>query len=164
MERTARSSRVRFFSIIIALVVTALAACSGPPKLSVENASVEFNEAMKDAAEIFLAIKNDGGTDTLLGAKVSIPGVRAEVHEMRGSFMIISKSLSIPAKSSTRLALGTSHIMLYDLPAMTKVGDRLTLTLLFKRSGEIQVPLEFTKPRPEAGKGKQQGMEGMPGM
>ncbi len=120
---------------------------SEPPRLRIENARMEFSEAMRDEAALFLTIQNDGGTDTLIGARTSIPGVMADIHEMRDAVMVLSKALTVPAKGNLDLANGTSHIMLVGIPADVNQGYHFTLTLIFKKSGDIQVPLVVTKPR-----------------
>jgi copper(I)-binding protein len=118
-----------------------------PPRLRVENARVEFSEAMRDEASVFLTIQNDGGKDTLIGARTSIPGTLADIHEMRGAVMVLSKSLVVPANGKLDLASGSSHVMLMGIPTDMNQGYHFTLTLVFKKSGEIQVPLVVTKPR-----------------
>ncbi len=40
-----------------------------------------------------------------------------------------------------------SHIMLARLPGEVKEGNNFTLTLVFKKAGEIQVPVVFMKPQ-----------------
>jgi copper(I)-binding protein len=144
------------------VVIPALLAFSGcqrtPPKITIEDARVEFSQAMKDEASIFLKIVNIGGPDKLLGAQVDIPGATADIHEMSGMMMTIVKEFDIPANSTTDFRNGASHIMITDLPAEVEKGDRFTLTLKFEKSGEISVPLTFTTSRPES---KTESMSGM---
>jgi copper(I)-binding protein len=150
MNNTAQGNGLRLLLIIIFLGATVFIGCKGePPRLSIENARVAFSEAMIDEASAYLTIKNAGGRDTLIGAKTSIPGASADIHEMRGDLMVISKALPIPAKSSIELMPVGSHIMITHLPVDVKAGYRFSLTLVFEKSGEMQVPLEFTKPRPQ---------------
>jgi len=122
---------------------------SEPPRLNIHNARVEFSEVMRDEASVYLTIVNSGGPDRLLRARVDIPGAEADIHEMRGDVMVIAKSLAIPAKNSLVLARVGPHIMVANLPQDLKAGSQFTLTLQFQRSGELQVLLEFTKPRSE---------------
>ena len=132
----------------VVLSAALLAGCTNePPRLGIENAYAEFSEAMRDEASVHLMIKNDGGKDTLIAAKTSIPGALAYIHEMRGAMMVMSKSLTVPAKGSLDLTGMGSHIMIVGVPADVNQGYHFTLTLIFKNTGEIQVPLVFTKPR-----------------
>jgi copper(I)-binding protein len=132
----------------VVLVAVLLAGCTNEPaKLGIENARVEFSEAMRDEASVHLMIKNEGGKDFLIGAKSSIPGTLAYLHEMRGTIMVMSKSLTVPSRGNLDMTGTGSHIMIVGIPANVNQGYHFTLTLVFKNSGEMQVPLVFTKPR-----------------
>jgi len=126
------------------------AGCKGEaPSVSVQNARVEFSEVMRDEASVYLKIVNAGGKDRLMGARVDIPGTTTTIHEMRGDIMVEAKALNVPPKGDLELMSIGLHVMISGLPSGEKVGDRFTLTLLFERTGEVKVPLEFTKPRLE---------------
>ena len=56
-------------------------------------------------ASVFLTIQNDGGKDTLIGARTSITGTLAESMKMRGSVMVLSKALPVPAKIDCKRGL-----------------------------------------------------------
>ena len=117
----------------------------GPPKVSIEGARAELSSVMRDEGLVYLKIMNAGGSDMLIGIKPGIPGATADLHEMRGAIMIAAKAMRIPEKSTVELKPMGSHIMIMNMPKEVKEGYRFTLTLLFKRSGEMQVPLEFMK-------------------
>ncbi len=137
-----------YFLIVVMSATALIAGCNNePPRLRIENARMEFSEAMRDEASVFLTIQNDGGKDTLIGTRTSMPGALADIHEMRGSVMVLSKSLPVPARGKLDLASGSSHVMLVGIPDSVNQGYHFTLTLIFKKSGEIQVPLVVTKPR-----------------
>ena len=164
---TVFSRRRGLFAALGALVLAA-AAFSGckpePPKLTIRDAHAEFSEAMTDEVSIYLTIENAGGPDKLIAAKIDIPGASAAIHETRGDLMIISRGLRIPAGGSLQLVSFGSHIMVSNLPASVKQGDRFTLTLDFEKSCEMQVPVEVATPRLKPGTGRfMQPMEhGMP--
>ncbi len=142
--------RMPLVTLLFSVLMSGMGCKGEPPKLTIENARASFSEAMLDEAEVYLTIVNAGGKDKLIGAKVSIPGTETEIHEMRGDLMVISKGLSIPPKSTVEFSFAGSHIMVMNLPKNVKVGYRFTLTLLFEKTGEVQLPLEFTKPRSAA--------------
>ncbi len=144
--------RMPFITLLFIVLVSGIGCKGERPKLTIENARAAFSEAMLDEAEVYLTIVNAGGKDKLIGAKVSIPGTETDIHEMRGNLMVISRGLAIPPKSTVEFSFAGSHIMIMNLPKSVKVGYRFTLTLLFEKSGEIELPLEFTKPRPAAQK------------
>lgn len=146
MKRNSYRRLITLYMIAIIFGMTLFAGCNNePPRLRIENARIELSEAMRDEASVFLTIQNDGGKDTLIGARTSIPGALADIHEIRGSVMVLSKALRVPAKGKLDLAKGGSHIMLESIPAKLNQGYHFTLTLVFKKSGEIQVPLVVTK-------------------
>ncbi len=133
---------------ITVMIVLTIGACSKPPRLTIENVHAEFSPAMRDESAVYLVIRNDGGKDILMNAKIDIPGASADIHEMRGGMMILTNALQIPAKSTTELGPLGSHIMITHLPGEVKAGSRFTLTLEFKKSGAILVPVQFTPPSP----------------
>ncbi len=135
----------RMAALITIPLILAISSCS-QPKLTVENVHAEFSPAMRDESAVYLTIRNDGGKDVLLNAKIDIAGASADIHEMRGGMMILTNALPIPAKRSTELGPLGSHIMITHMPGTVKAGSRFTLTLEFKKSGTIPVPVEFTPP------------------
>ncbi len=134
--------------IAAVLMSISITACS-KPKLSIENVQAEFSPAMRDESAVYLTIRNEGGSDTLTAAKVDIPGASADIHEMRGGMMILTNALPVPAKSEIELGPLGSHIMITRLPAEMKEGSHFQLTLFFKKSGAVLVPITFTAPRPQ---------------
>ncbi len=135
----------RLAAVIAFLMIPAISACT-EPKLTIENVHAEFSPAMRDESAVYLTIKNDGGKDVLTEAKVDIPGASADIHEMRGGMMILTNALPIPAKSTTELGPMGSHIMITRLPKEVNGSSRFELTLFFKKSGAIMVPVRFTTP------------------
>jgi copper(I)-binding protein len=135
-----------FFTILAALCLTG---CDGGrPKLTIEGARAELSPVMRGEGMVYLRIVNAGGKDTLTKVKISIPGASAILHEMRGKFMVLAKTMPIPAKSTVELQPMASHIMLENMPRDVKDGQPLTLTLVFEKSGEMQVPLVLMKAQP----------------
>jgi copper(I)-binding protein len=133
-------------AIIVVPTLVGLGACKGePPRLTVENPRAMMSEAMRDEASVSLTIRNEGGRDSLVRVKTDIPGATADIHEMRGDLMVISQGLPIPGKNSLELGPLRSHIMLAHLPESTKTGDLFMLTLVFARSGELQVPVRIER-------------------
>jgi copper(I)-binding protein len=137
---------VRLVSLIMVAGIMFFAGCEGgPPKVSIEGARAELSSVMRNEGMVYLKIINEGGSDVLIGVKPGIAGASADLHEMKSNIMVMTKAMSIPAKSAVELKPMGSHIMIMNMPKEVKEGYRFTLTLLFKRSGEMQVPLEFMK-------------------
>ena len=142
---------VRTLVILVLIVVGPLgiSGCdNGRPRVSIENARAEMSPAFYGEGIVYLKIVNLGGKDTLVGMKTTIPGATAGLHEMKGNFMVLVKSMKIPAKNTVDLMPMGSHIMIENMPRKTHEGYAFTLTLQFARSGEIQIPLTFAKAQP----------------
>jgi copper(I)-binding protein len=136
--------------LTVILLSLAFSGCERvPPMITLQNARVEFSQAMKDEASIYLTITNEGGPDKLLGARVSIPGATADIHQMNGIVMLIVKEFDIPAHSAIDFRAGTSHLMIMGVPADVGQGSKFTLTLKFEKSGEMSLPITFNSPRPQ---------------
>ncbi len=149
MDTVQERSVRRLLAVLAVLMVVLFTNCKGSqPRLAIENIHAEYSPAMRDEAAVYLTIRNEGGMDTLTSATIDIPGTLAGIHEMRGGMMIITNALKIPAKSTIELGPMGSHIMLENMPQKIEEGSRFTLTLVFARSGKIQVPVEFVKPHP----------------
>jgi copper(I)-binding protein len=146
MDCIVRSIIVRLVSLMMAAGIVVFAGCEGgPPKVSIESARAEMSPVIRNEGMVYLKIVNAGGSDMLIGIKPGIPGAGAVLHEMKGTIMVVTKAMRIPEKSTTELKPMGSHIMIVDMPKEVKEGYRFTLALQFKRSGEMQVPLEFMK-------------------
>lgn len=147
MYRFTVSSLLVVFTIV-SMTMGIMACDGGQPRVSIENARAEMSPAMYDEGIIYLKIVNLGGKDTLIDIRTNIPGAAADLHEMKGNFMVLAKSLQIPAKNTVDLVPMGTHIMIENMPKEAKVGYPFTLTLVFKRSGDVQIPLTLMKAQP----------------
>lgn len=80
--------------------------------------------------------------DTLLAAKADWAG-RIELHEIVEKNGIVEmrqvKRMKLPAKGMLALRPNGLHLMLYQLKAPLKQGDKVTLTLQFAKAGNVNV-------------------------
>jgi periplasmic copper chaperone A len=94
----------------------------------------------------YMTIHNTGATaDRLVGA--SSPAARkvephVTVRDGDISRMRAAPGYDVPANGTFELTPGGSHLMLMDLKAPLKEGDKVPLLLRFQRSGEVKVELE----------------------
>ena len=94
----------------------------------------------------FVTIENKGKVaDKLVDA--SSPAAKiVEIHEMwmDGGMMKMRAVSGIDVKPGARTELrpGGYHIMLMDLRAPLKVGDRIPLTLVFEKAGKVDVSVQ----------------------
>ena len=95
----------------------------------------------------YLTIENKGATpDKLLGGSSPIAG-KVEVHEMTMNNNVMTMrplkdGLVIPPGQSVTLAPGGYHIMLVELKAPLKKGDKVPVTLAFEKAGQAKITLD----------------------
>jgi hypothetical protein len=95
----------------------------------------------------YLTIENKGAAvDRLLGGATDVAG-KIEVHEMsmKDGVMImrpLDQGLAIDPGKTVKLAPGGYHLMLMDLKAGLKQGDKVPLTLQFEKAGKVQVSFD----------------------
>jgi copper(I)-binding protein len=95
----------------------------------------------------FLTIENKGGApDRLVAVSGDFAG-RIEVHEMavKNGVMTmrpVENGLTIEPGKTVTLAPGGYHLMMLDLKAPLKQGDKLPVTLQFEKAGTVAVTLD----------------------
>jgi copper(I)-binding protein len=95
----------------------------------------------------YLTIENKGpAPDRLVGGSSDAAG-KVEVHEMATNNGVMTmrpldKGLTIDPGKTVKLSPGGLHLMLMDLKAPLKQGDKLLITLEFEKAGKVQVSLD----------------------
>ncbi len=144
-----KKMKVKKFKILALIFLPAmliLQAChSGPPRISIENAKAQLSPAIYGEAMVFMTIKNDGGPDVLEAASLNVPGAQAMFHMMKGHNMAQVTSVAIPGGKSVVFKMGSSHIMIEDMPRGTVAGSPFTLALTFQKSGVENINLKLEK-------------------
>ena len=107
------------------------------------------------AAGAYLSIENKGkAADKLLRAATPAAGL-VELHTMSmdGNVMRMRAvpSIDVAAGATVKLAPGGLHVMLQDLKRPLKEGDKVPMTLVFERAGEVKVELAVQKSDAAAG-------------
>jgi len=142
------------FKVRAAIVVLA-AICAGPaPAQQVKSGDLMLDNAWTRAtpggakvAGGYISIENKGAAaDKLIGGSSPAAG-KVEVHEMtmdNGVMKMrpVKDGLPIPAGQSIKLAPGGYHIMLMELKAPLKKGDKVPVTLNFEKAGAVNVTLD----------------------
>lgn len=113
---------------------------------------------MARAGGAFMTIENTGGTSDRLLKAASPVAARTEVHTViqDGDVMRMREvpALDLAPKSKVELKPGGYHVMLMELKAPLKAGDRFPLTLTFEKAGTITVEItveKLTGPAPDHG-------------
>src|ERR1700731_1156095 len=95
----------------------------------------------------YLTIENKGSApDRLIGGSGEIAG-KMKVHEMsmKNGVMTmrpLDKGLTIDPGKTVKLAPGGLHLMLFDLKAPLKQGDKLRVTRDFEKAGKVKLTLD----------------------
>ena len=95
----------------------------------------------------YLTIENKGTTpDRLVGGSGDVAG-KVEVHEMTMDngvmkMRALDKGLTIEPGKTVKLAPGGYHLMMFDLKAPLKQGDKVPVTLEFEKAGKVTVSLD----------------------
>ena len=109
---------------------------------------------LRTGAVYFRGIRNTGAAaDRLLSASTPVAG-RVEIHrmQMQGDVMRMRAvpSLDLPAGATVAMKHGTPdgyHLMLLDLKAPLKDGERFPATLAFEKAGTQEVKVWVQTPR-----------------
>ena len=93
----------------------------------------------------YLVIRNKGAAgDRLLGV-TSPASARVEMHEMAMEKDVMRmrevKGVDVPAKKSVEFRPGGFHLMLMELKAPLRQGDKVPVTLRFEKAGEVKTEL-----------------------
>ena len=142
------------------LCVVLLAAAPAWADVKIENAWTRATPPGAKIAAGYMTIRNaSASADRLVAA--SSPAARVETHvTIRDgdiSRMRPVEGYDIPANGTFELKPGGAHLMLMDLKAPLKEGERVPLVLRFQGSGEVRVELEV---RPLGAMGGMPGMHG----
>src|SRR4051812_19648622 len=93
----------------------------------------------------YLTVRNAGAAaDRLVGAS-SPASARVEIHEMTMEKDVMRmrqvNGVEVPAKGAVELKPGGFHLMLIELKAPLKQGDKVPVTLRFEKAGEVKTEL-----------------------
>lgn len=143
-------SRIAWFTALLVIffvdVSHGMGAAPRLPQISIEGQSASLSPMMLGVGSVFLTIKNSGNDDdNLIGAKLSIPGAIAEIHDVKDSKMVKIDKVQIASQGVVKLKPRSLHIMIFKIPKDIKEGYEFTLHLVFEKSGEKQVPVKFAR-------------------
>ena len=110
-----------------------------------------------NGAIFFKSISNKGAlADQLIGSRATVSKT-TEVHrmEMDNNVMRMREisGIELPANSKVMMGRGSKegyHLMLMNLNAPLKEGEKFPVTLIFKNAGEVEVTVSVEKPRGSA--------------
>lgn len=142
---------IRFLaSFALVFLLTLSAAQSEEVKAGELVISNGWSRATPGGAKIgsgYLTIVNKGTTGDKLLSGVSAVSGKVELHEMtmnKGVMTMrpLAEGLPVGPGQTVQLAPGGLHLMLTDLKAPLKQGDKVPLTLQFEKAGAVNVTLD----------------------
>ena len=113
-------------------------------QVQIENAWARATPPGAKIAAGYMTIRNAGAADKLVS--VSSPAAeKVETHitikDGDVSRMREVKGYAVPAKGMIELTPGGSHLMLVNIKAPLKEGDKVPLVLRFEKAGEVKTEL-----------------------
>lgn len=129
------------------VAATAMASDYQLKALKIEQPFARATPPAAKAAGAFLTISNTGTQpDRLIRAASPVAGI-VELHEMRmdGNVMKMREvpGIDIPAGAKVELKPGGYHVMLIELNGPLVDGKEFPLTLVFEKSGKVEVKVRI---------------------
>ncbi len=109
-----------------------------------------FSRATPGGAQVgagYMTITNKGtAADRLVSASSPAAG-KVQIHEMSMQDNVmkmreLTEGLPIEAGKTVSLAPGGFHLMMMELKAPLKAGDKVPVTLTFEKAGKVEVTLD----------------------
>ena len=127
--------------------------------LKISDAYARVSSPVAKAGAAFFTIENTANlTDRLIAAR-SDAALRVELHthslDANGVMTMgkVDDGFEIPANGSHALARGGDHVMFMGLDQPWQQGDKIEVTLIFRRAGEItfQIPVDLERQPHQSG-------------
>lgn len=123
---------------LAAMLSWALAACSAPPELSVDDAWVRLNAVPSRPAAAYFTLHGGAADATLINVTTDV-AVRSEMHESMSGGMKPLASVAVPATGKVAFRPGGRHVMLFNVNPGIRPGERrMLLTFTFSDGTRIQ--------------------------
>jgi copper(I)-binding protein len=135
-----RLTRLKMVTVTIFLL-TALPAWA---EVTVENAWARATPPGARLAAGYMTLRNSGEADRLVSVRSpAAEKVQTHVTIKDGdvSRMRETRGYDVPAKGALELSPGGSHLMLVNIKAPLKEGDKVPLVLRFEKAGEVKTEL-----------------------
>lgn len=130
--------------LVLAVLFALGAGCTAQaPQITIEGQYANLSPMLIGVGSVFMKIENGGGKDALVRATVDIPGAVVEMHDVQDGRMVKVDRISIRSHGTVELKPRALHIMIFKMPKEIKIGSAVTLTLVFEKTGELQVPVKF---------------------
>ena len=126
---------------------------SGSTSLIVDGAWARASIGDSKVSAVYLAISNRSeSADRLVGVAAERAG-RAMIHRSVVEDGVMKMrhvdAIEIPPGGSIRLEPGGLHVMLMEVSSRLEAGERISLTLVFEREGEVVLSTPVRRSPPE---------------
>jgi copper(I)-binding protein len=134
---------------------TLIAAAAAQAQVTVKDAWVRATVPQQKATGAFMQLQSTKDTKLVSASSPLTPNV--EVHEMAMQNNVMKMravpAIELPAQAELRMMHGSAdgyHLMLINLKQPLKDGDRFSVWLQFKNSGEREVTVHVQTPKSSA--------------
>ena len=131
--------KLRYLLSLLPLLA-AQTALAGP--ISVQQAWARATPPGASNGAVYLTIRNSGAADTLIGASSHAAAEKVEIHTHQNDNGVMRMrqvpQVAIPAKAMVTFQPHANHVMLLGLKQPLGLGDKLPLSLHFKKAGEVK--------------------------
>ncbi|MDF3030307.1 MAG: hypothetical protein K0R03_865 [Moraxellaceae bacterium] len=163
MRKMAHKTLARVIAAVLLLLAAATAAGDTAAAPSSGGAVVVMDAWVGEAPPaarnlaVYLTLKNGPRNDTLLSVKTPLAAA-AELHQTRKADGVTrmqkQSGITLAPGEEVQFAPGGRHVMLIGVKRALKVGDRVPLTLKFRRAGNVDVQAEVRPLQPDASGGQ----------
>jgi len=137
------------FSILLTALVLVGCRPAGP-QIEVKEAWGRPSPMQAGNGAIYMVLENSGSEDDKLISATSDVAEVVEIHDMTMENDVMKMfridGVDIPAGSSAELQPGGKHIMFIGLYNKLEVGQVITVTLEFEKSGQQTIEVEIREP------------------
>lgn len=133
--------------VLAALCLPASPAATAAPAATVQVSAAWISEAPPTARNnaAYLTVTNGARQDTLLAVSSPVAAV-AEMHDVKKEGGVLRmqalKAVELAPRQVLTFSPGGRHIMLIDMRQALRAGDKVPLTLRFRRAGAVNVEAE----------------------
>ncbi len=141
------------FALLSSLACSAAFAQTAADRLEIKDAWVRLNPPGTSVTGAFMQLRNAGDKDVQVVKAESAVAKVTELHNHinEGGVMKMRQVPGIAIKAKAELALkpGSYHVMLIDLKAPLKEGDKVAITLVLDDGSSKKIEAPVTKPASE---------------
>jgi copper(I)-binding protein len=147
MKNLMRNSMMKNFLLILAMLFASQIAYADA-NISIQNAWVRASTPGKKIGAAYMTIKSSGNVEMVYAETTRAGSVEMHSMTMNNGVMKMRMLESLPVKANqpVSLAPGGLHLMLFDLNAPLKAGEKITFRLCFKNSAGKILEQTITAP------------------